>query len=55
MFYDKAFAINMSASIWQGGNKEFCDSLQALGERSSSMLKILHMEGRDILESFIDK
>jgi hypothetical protein len=54
MFYDKAYVVNMSTSIWQGGNKEFCDSLQSLGERSRSMLRILHMEGRDILESFIE-
>jgi DNA-binding PadR family transcriptional regulator len=54
MFYDKAYAVNMSTSIWQGGNKEFCDSLQSLAERSRSMLRILHMEGRDILESFIE-
>jgi DNA-binding MarR family transcriptional regulator len=53
MFYDKSFEVNMNTSIWQGGNKEYYDSLQALAERTSTMLKILYAEGRDTLESFI--
>ena len=42
-------------SIWLGGNKEFCDSLQTLADRSAVMLKVLYIQGRDILESFHKK
>jgi hypothetical protein len=42
----------MGTSIWLGGNKELCDTLQALADRSATMLKVLYIEGRDIVESF---
>jgi hypothetical protein len=51
LLYDEAFSVNMGTSIWLGGNKEFCDTLQALADRSVTMLKVLYIEGRDILES----
>jgi len=53
MFYDIVYPINMGTSLWQGGNKEFCNNLQALAERSSTMLKVLYIEARDTLENFI--
>lgn len=53
LLYAKAFAVNMGTSIWLGGNKEFCDNLQALADKSSQMLKVLHTEGKDILNRFI--
>jgi hypothetical protein len=52
LLYDEAFSVNMGTSIWLGGNKEFCDSLQALADRSAMMLKVLYIQGRDIVESF---
>jgi hypothetical protein len=52
LFYEKAFLVNMGTSIWKGGNKEFCDNLQALAEKSSSMLKVLYIEGVSTLKCF---
>ena len=49
------FSVNMGTSIWLGGNKEFCDSLQALSDRSAEMLKVLYLQGRGILERFHKK
>jgi hypothetical protein len=51
LLYNKAFSVNMGTSIWLGGNKEFCDSLKALADRSAIMLKVLYIQGRDVLES----
>jgi hypothetical protein len=51
----RAFSVNMGNSIWLGGNKEFCDSLQALSDRSAKILKLLFIQGRGILESFHKK
>jgi len=53
LLYTKAFSVNMGKSIWQGGNKEFCDNLQALADKSVKMLKVLYIEGIDVLKSFI--
>ena len=55
LLYNKAFSVNMDTSIWLGGNKEFCDNLQALADRSAEMLKVLYIQGRDILERFHKK
>jgi hypothetical protein len=55
MLYDKAFSINMNTSIWQGGNKEFCDNLRTLADKSFILLKVLFRKGRDVLESFYQK
>ena len=55
LLYNRAFSFNMGNSIWLGGNKEFCDSLQALSDRSVEMLKVLFIQGRDMLESFHKK
>jgi hypothetical protein len=52
LLYNGAFSVNMGTSIWLGGNKELCDTIQALAERSATMLKVLYIEGRDIVESF---
>jgi hypothetical protein len=52
LLYNEAFSLNMGTSIWLGGNKELCDTLQALADRSATMLKVLYIEGRDIVESF---
>lgn len=51
LLYNKAFSVNMGTSIWLGGNKEFCDNLQALADRSAKMLKVLYIQGKHILES----
>jgi hypothetical protein len=45
----------MDTSIWQGGNKEFCDNLKTLIDKSFILLKVLFRQGRDILESFYQK
>ena len=55
MLYDKAFSVNMNTSIWQGGNKEFCDSLKTLADKSFILLMVLFREGIDVLESFYQK
>lgn len=55
MLYDKAFSINMNISIWQSRNKEFCDNLNTLAEKSSIPLEILFRESSNILEFFSKK
>ena len=55
MLYDKAFSINMNTSIWQSGNKEFCDNINTLAEKSFIPLEILFRESNNILEFFFQK
>ena len=55
LLYNKAFSVNMGTSIWLGGNKEFCDNLQALADKSAKMLKVLYIQGKHILESRDEK
>ena len=52
LLYNKAFSVNMGTSIWLGGNKEFCDNHQALADRSAKKLKVLYIQGREILGKF---
>jgi hypothetical protein len=53
LLYAKAFSVNMGTSVWLGGNKEFCDNLQSLAEKSAKMLKVFYIEGMDCLNTFI--